>query len=157
MAKLWFSVVLKQFGEYSQRTSLFRQKSEYLWKENWNTQVVCFSYHVRKGANPDENLDCLNNIFYQISKSRHILTKNVFLPKECHILLNYAFLFFEAIWGIITENFSFSQKSDYLWKENWKTQAVCFSYHVWKGENPEENLDLFKQLLLIKPVKGENI
>ena len=51
----------------------------------------------------------------------------------------------------------FSQKSDYLWKENWNTQAVCFSYDVWKGENPEENLDLFKQLLFIKPLKGENI
>ena len=24
-------------------------------------------------------------------------------------------------------------------------REVCFSYHVWKGVNPEENLDLFKQ------------
>ncbi len=24
---------------------------------------------------------------------------------------------------------------------------------VWKGVNPEENLDMFKQLFLIKPVK----
>ena len=30
-----------------------------------------------------------------------------------------------------------------------------FSYHAWKGENPEENLDLFKQLFFIKPVKGD--
>ena len=29
---------------------------------------------------------------------------------------------------------------------------TCF-----KRVNPEENLDLFKQLFLIKPVKGENI
>ena len=49
------------------------------------------------------------------------------------------------------------QKIDYLRNEHWNTQKVCFSYQVWKGANPEANLDLFKQLFLIKPVKGTNI
>ena len=40
---LCFSVVLKHFGENSQRTSLFSQKSDYLKKEHRNTQKVCFS------------------------------------------------------------------------------------------------------------------
>ena len=30
-----------------------------------------------------------------------------------------------------------------------------FPYHVWKAANPEENLDLIKQLFLIKQVKGD--
>ena len=33
-----------------------------------------------------------------------------------------------------------------------KYSANFFSYHVWKGENLEENLDLFKQLFLNKPM-----
>ena len=46
-------------------------------------------------------------------------------------------------------------EADYHRNEHRNTQKVCFSYHVWKEANPEENLDLFKQLFLIKPVKGD--
>ena len=35
-----------------------------------------------------------------------------------------------------------------------KYLEIFFSYHVWQGANPLENLDLFKQMFLIKPVKG---
>ena len=42
-AKLCFSVVLKLFGRYSQRTSIFSPKSDYLRKENRNPHKVCFS------------------------------------------------------------------------------------------------------------------
>ena len=48
----------------------------------------------------------------------------------------------EQFLGKFTENFFFSQKSDYLRKEHWNTQKFFFSQQVWKGENPEENLDL---------------
>ncbi len=43
IAKLCFSVVLRNFRENLQRTSLFSPKSEYLIKEHRNTQKVCFS------------------------------------------------------------------------------------------------------------------
>ena len=42
-AKLCFTVVLKHFRGNSQRTSLFRPKSDSLRKENRNTHKVCFS------------------------------------------------------------------------------------------------------------------
>ena len=67
------------------------------------------------------------------------------------------FCCFEAFSGKFTENISFYSKYDYLRKEHRKTQKVCFSLRVWKGANPEENLDLFKQLFLIKPLKGGQI
>ncbi len=49
----------------------------------------------------------LNFFFDQTSKRGQILTKTVFLPKESHILLNYAFLLFEAFLEKFIENFSF--------------------------------------------------
>ena len=59
-----------------------------------------------------------------------------------HILLNYAFLCFEAFCGNSKWTSLLSQKSDNLINE----------HNVWKGANPKENLDLFKQLFLNKPV-----
>ena len=51
-AKLCLSVVLKHFWRNSQKTVLFRHKSDYLRNEHWNSQKVCFSYHVWIGAKP---------------------------------------------------------------------------------------------------------
>ena len=62
---------------------------------------------------------------------------------------------FEAFWGNSLRTFLFIYKIDYYRNEHWYTQKVCFSYHVWKGANPKENLGLFKQMFLIKPVKGD--
>ncbi len=42
-SKLFFSVVLKNFAENSERTSLFSPKSDYFRKEQRNTQKVCFA------------------------------------------------------------------------------------------------------------------
>ena len=41
--KLCFSVVLKYFSGNLLKTSLFSKKSNYLRKEQWNTQKICFS------------------------------------------------------------------------------------------------------------------
>ena len=85
-----------------------------------------------------------------------ILTKTVFLLKMSHIPPNYAFLLFWSIFGIIYCKLLFLvKKSDYLRKEHWNTQNVCFSKQVIKGPNPEENLDFFKQLFFINPVLGD--
>ena len=53
--KQCFSVVLKHFRVNSLKTSLFSQKDDYLRKEHRNSQKVCFSQQVWKGANPEEN------------------------------------------------------------------------------------------------------
>ena len=67
-----------------------------------------------------------------------------------HIPTNYAFLLFRSIIGLIHWNLLFfSQKSNYLRN----TQKFIFLYNFWKGTKLEENLVLFKQLFLIKPVK----
>ena len=65
------------------------------------------------------------------------------------------FCCFEAFLEKFIENFSFRHKINYLRNEHWNTQKVCFSYHVGKLANPEVNLDLFKQLFLIKPVRKD--
>ena len=54
--------------------------------------------------------------------------KNVFLLKMSHTQLNYASLLFRNIFGEIHwKPLFFCQKSDYLRKEHWNTQKVCFS------------------------------
>ena len=61
------------------------------------------------------------------------------------------FCCFEAFSGKFTENFFLVQKVTISEKS---TEILGkFVFQVWKGENPEENLDLFKQLFLIKQVK----
>ena len=49
----------------------------------------------------------------------------------------------------------FSPKGDYLRKEHWNTQI--FFLKIFEKYKPEENLDLFKQLFLVKPEKWENL
>ena len=83
-----------------------------------------------------------------------MLTKTVFLLKVSHIHLNYAFVCFEAFLGKFTEKFSFYSQNEYLRKKHRNIKKVRFSQHVWKGANPGEKLDLFKQLFLFKPIKG---
>ena len=97
--KLCLSVVLKHFWENSQRTSLFSQKSDYLWKEHWNTQKVCFSYHVWKGQILIKNWVCLNNCFWSNQLKVININKNCFSKKVSHIVLNYAFQLLKHFWG----------------------------------------------------------
>ena len=74
-----------------------------------------------------------------------------------HIQINYAFLLFWSILGEI------HRKNPYLFKKvTFSERRIenlrnLFNLIFLKRVNPEENLDLFKQLLLIKPVKGDNI
>ena len=53
---------------------------------------------------------------------------------------------FEEFMEKFIETFLLKHKIDYLRNEHGNTQKVYFSYQAWKGENPEENLDLFKKL-----------
>ena len=65
------------------------------------------------------------------------------------------FCCFEAFGGNSLRTFHFSPKKWLSQKGALKYSEFFFPYHVWKGANPEENLDLFKQLFLIKQVKGD--
>ena len=130
----------------------FYKKNDYFRKEHWNTLRI-FSYHVWKEANPEENLDLFKQHFFNKSvKADKYLKKTVFLLKLSHIFLNYFFRLFWSIWGGIYRELSNYYKSYYRRNEHWNNQPIFFSLNVWKGANPEENLDLFKQLFLNKPV-----
>ena len=72
-----------------------------------------------------------------------------------HILLNYAFLLFLSIFGEIHREPLFLVKKKTFSEKSTEILRIFFFYRVWKGANPEENLDLFKQMFLIKPVKGD--
>ena len=73
-----------------------------------------------------------------------------------HIQLNYAPLLFFSNFGKFSENFSFLSKRGYLRKKH-KILTKFFFLTCLKRAIPEEYLDLFKQMFLIKPLKGTNI
>ena len=89
---------------------------------------------------------CLSNIFYQTSKRGKILTKTVFLPKLSHTLLNYDFLFvLKHLWRNSQKNSLFLKKMISQLRALKYSESLFFLPYL-KGENPKENLDLFKQL-----------
>ena len=59
-----------------------------------------------------------------------------------HKQLNYAFLWFWSILGEIPWKILFLVKMWLSQKEAQKYLEIFFSQQVWKGTNPEENLDL---------------
>ena len=72
-----------------------------------------------------------------------------------HIQLNYAFMLFWSIFGLIHwKVLFFVKKNDYIRKEHKNNQNVCFSYKFEKGKILRK-FDLFKQLFWINPVKGD--
>ena len=71
-----------------------------------------------------------------------ILTKTVILLKMCHIQLNYAFLLFWSVFGEIHWRLLFLVKKVTSQEEALNILETFFSQQVWKGANPEENLDL---------------
>ena len=101
-AKLCFAVVLKNFGGNSLKTSLFIPKIYYLRNKLRNTQKDYFCQQVWKGEKSEEILDLVETtVFVQSSKMGQLLTTNVSLHKISHIQLNYAFLLFWSIFGLI--------------------------------------------------------
>ena len=81
---------------------LFRHKSDSLRNKHWNTQKVCFSYHVWKGQILRKSRICLNLCFWlKYKKGINIYKNYVFHLKVSQILLNYASLLFWSIFGEI--------------------------------------------------------
>ena len=82
-----------------------------------------------------------------------ILTKTCFLLKVSHIQLNYPFLIFSSIFVEIHKELLYLVQKVTISKKGQKYSKSLFFLTSLKMGNPEENLDLFKQLFLIKPVK----
>ena len=138
-----FKAFLKKFIEnFSFRHKMTISKRALKYSE------IYFSYHFWKGKILRKIWFCLNYCFGSNQLSGINIKKKIFLHKVSHILLNYAFLLFWSIFVEIHRVLFFLDKRGYLRNEHWNTQKVFF-YHVWNGVNPEENLDLFKQLFLI--------
>ena len=117
-----------------------------------------FNLIFLKRVNPEENLDLFKQLLLIKPVKGDNIKKNYFSPQSEPPRAKLCFSVVLKHFGGNSEWSSlFSQKGGYLRKEHWNTQKVCFSKHVWKGANTEENLDLFKQLFLIKLVKWEYI
>ena len=67
------------------------------------------------------------------------------------------FCCFEAFWGKFTKNSLLVKKVTISERSTEILRKFVFLNKFEKDQIKEENLDLFKQLFLIKPVKGENI
>ena len=63
------------------------------------------------------------------------------------------FCCFEALWGQFTEYFSLMSKKGLFQKGALKYSENLFFLTYLKRVNPEENLDFYKQMFFIKPVK----
>ena len=98
---------------------------------------------------------CLNNFLDQTCKRGEILQKNNFLRKLSHIQLNFAFLLFWSIFWEIHRELLFLVKKVTISEKSTEIIRNFFFLTCLKIENPDENLDLFKQIFLIKPVKGD--
>ena len=71
-----------------------------------------------------------------------------------HTLLNYAFLLFWSIFVEIHRELFFLDIKCLSQKRALKNSETWFFWPCLIGKNPAENLDLFKQMFLIKPVYG---
>ena len=90
-------------------------------------------------------------------KGNKYKTKTVFLPKVSNIQLNYAFLLFWSILEEIHIELLFLvQKVTISERRTEILTNLLFSTCLKKGKSWGK-IDLFKQLFLIKPVKGDNI
>ena len=74
-----------------------------------------------------------------------------------HIQINYAFLLFWSILGEIHRKNLFLVKKVTFSERSIENLRNLLNLIFFKRVNPDENVDLFKQLFLIKPVKGDNI
>ena len=135
-AKLCFPAVLKRFGGNSLKILFVVKKVTSQKVAQKYSESLFFLTSLIRGESWGNFLICLNKYFLSNQWKGTILKKKVFLLKMSHIQLNYAFLFFWSILGEI------HCKLLFLFKKVRITQKYYFSQQVWKGENPEENLDL---------------
>ena len=136
---------IENFSFYSKKLLSQKRAQKYL--------ESLFFLTTLKGTNTEENLDLFNQMLLIKPVKWGEYKQTFFLLKVSHIQLNYAFLLFCSILGKIHREHVFLVQKKLSQKVAEKLSEICFSQQFWKGTNPEENLNLFKQLFLIKPVK----
>ena len=119
------------------------------WSKFWEIHGALF-FLVKKVTISETSTEILRKFFFFT-----ILTKTVFLHKMSDILLNYAFLLFWSILRKIHRELFFLLKKVAISETSTEILRKFVFFTMFEGANPEENLDLFKQLFLIKPVKGD--
>ena len=97
----------------------------------------------------------VTNIFGQTCETGQILLKTVFFLKLNQLQLNYAFPVFWSIFAEIAWKLHLWVKKVVSQKDAKITQKVIFSQLVWKGKNPEENLDTMETNFFVKAVTGQ--
>ena len=147
---------MKHFRGNSEKTSLFSPKSDFLRKENRKTHKFVFLKIFENRQTLRKIWTCLNNCFWSNQWNGGYINKNSFSPQSKPHTAKLCFsVVLKHFRGNSQRTSLFRPKSGYLRKEDRNTHKVCFSWHVWKWENPDENLDVFKELFLIKPLKGD--
>ena len=134
--------VLKHFWEYSLKNSLLSKK-KYLRKKFRNSQKVFFSTSMKRSKSRGKLGFAVNNPFWSKQQNGTNINKNCFslqnVPQTTKLCFSFVLKHFR---GNFLKTSLFSQKSDYTRKKLRNTQKDYFSQQIWKGEKPEEYLDL---------------
>ena len=134
--------VLKHFWEYSLKNSLLSKK-KYLRKKFRNSQKVFFSTSMKRSKSRGKLGFAVNNPFWSKQQNGTHINKNCFslqnVPQTTKLCFSFVLKHFR---GNFLKTSLFSQKSDYTRKKLRNTQKDYFSQQIWKGEKPEEYLDL---------------
>ena len=134
--------VLKHFWEYSLKNSLLSKK-KYLRKKFRNSQKVFFSTSLKRSKSRGKLGFAVNNPFGSKQQNGTNINKNCFslqnVPQTTKLCFSFVLKHFR---GNFLKTSLFSQKSDYTRKKLRNTQKDYFSQQIWKGEKPEEYLDL---------------
>ena len=134
--------VLKHFWENSLKNSLLSKK-KYLRKKFRNSQKVFFSTSMKRSKSRGKLGFAVNNPFWSKQQNGTNINKNCFslqnVPQTTKLCFSFVLKHF---WGNFLKTSLFSQKSDYTRKKLRNTQKDYFSQQIWKGEKPEEYLDL---------------
>ena len=134
--------VLKHFWENSLKNYLLSKK-KYLRKKFRNSQKVFFSTSLKRSKSRGKLGFAVNNPFWSKQQNGTNINKNCFslqnVPQTTKLCFSFALKHFR---GNFLKTSLFSQKSDYTRKKLRNTQKDYFSQQIWKGEKPEEYLDL---------------
>ena len=132
------------WGKFIENIS-FYSKSDYPRNEHWNTQKVCFSYHVWKGQILRNIWICLNNCFLIKPVKGDKYYHKVFFPQNEPHTTKLCLSVVCSIMGEIHRELFFYTKKWLSKKRALKYTESLLFLPCLKGANSEENLDLFKQ------------
>ena len=134
------------------KTSLFSQKSDYLRKKLINTQNLFF-YNFEMVKIQRKIWIWCKLLCCSYQKNGTNTNKTVFLLNMSHIELNYSILLFWSIFGEIYWKCLFFYQKLLTKKEAQNFQKLWFAQQFKKEQIQLKIWILYKQLILVKPVK----